>query len=310
MDQVEQTAPADSTDPLDATLDRMYGGGEEVQQEAPPQGEEQPEEQAQEAETQSDSEEEDFEFDGLTIRMPKAAATKLKSAVEGYGDYTKKTQEVADARRMVAVQAQQQQLEAAFQQTVQQDLIQKAQLEAAIKQYENVNWPSLDMETYIRTKHGLDSLKDKLREFEKEMEGKKQKFDSDWKTQQQQYLKQAGDYLSKAIPKWNQDVAKEILEFGVKEGFSDVVMQSVTDPVAVKVLWKALQWDKLQSSKSLTAQRAKNAPPVVKPGATSSVSQEGRKSEVIKQLHQAKDPGRKKELFDKALDLKFANLLK
>lgn len=306
---VEQTTTVDSTDKMDAMLDRAFPSDNQEVHEDPAQGEEQAAEQTQETDSppETQPELEEVEWEGEKYQLP----PKLKSALMRQDDYTKKTQEVAEARRLVELHNQQRQLSEAFQQATSQEHQTLVELEAAIKQYNNVDWQALDTDSLVKTRHALDMLKDRRSEVQKQIEGKKGEFENQMRETHQKALQQANEYLSKAIPKWGVEVQKELLTYGQAEGYTDVELGSIRDPRVIKSLWKAQQWDKLQAAKPLAAKRASGVPPVLKPGATKPVaSVESQKADTLRQLHQAKDPARKKELLDKALDLKFSRMFK
>lgn len=312
--QVEQTATADSTDTVDAKLDRFFPSEEQQpQQTAEEQGGEQAAEQTQETEVSAEAETEtqpaleEVEFEGAKYQLP----PQIKSAIMRQQDYTQKTQQVAERERMVALQIQRQQLEQTFQQSVGPETQALSELESAIKQYNNVDWQALDTDSLVKTRHALDMLKERREEVRKQIDGKRQQFESQVHDVNQKSLKQANEYLQKAIPKWGPEVQQELMSYGQTEGYTDVELGSIRDPRIIKTLYKAQLWDKLQAGKSLAAKRATGVPPVVKPGATKpAASLDSQKAETIKQLHQAKDPQRKKELFDKALDLKLSRMFK
>jgi len=306
----EQPGSPDSATSIDDKLDRFFEGPEEeVQQPADTQAAEQPQEQPQEA---PDESEEDFDYEGLKLRLPREAATKLKSAVEGYKDYTRKTQEVADARRMVELHTQQRHIEGMFQQSAQQEFSQLAELEAAIKQYQNVPWQTLDTDTLVKTKHAYDTLKEQRTEIQRQLQIKQQQFGQQLEAVKQELGKKAEEALSRSIPKWSPETQSAILSYGQSKGFSEnEIAQLKLDPRLMKTFWQAQQWEQLQSAKPLAAKRAMGVPPVVRPGATKQVaSAQAQYADTLKQLHQAKDPGRKKELLDRSIDLKLDRMFK
>jgi hypothetical protein len=310
---VEQTAQADSTDSFDALLDRVVGSDEEKepQQEPQEQGEEQAAEQTQESETSSETETqpalEEVEFEGAKYQLPPS----IKSALMRQQDYTQKTQAVAERERMVALQSQRQQVEQSFQQSIAPESQALAELDAAIKRFKNVDWQALDTNTLVQTRNNLDMLKEQRSELEKSVEGKRKEFDEKMQGFHRESLQKANEVLTRVIPKWGPEVQKEIMSYGQSQGYTDVELGSIRDPRIIQSLYKASQWDKLQAGKSLTAKRASGVPPVVKPGATKPVvSQQAQYADTIKQLHQAKDPTRKKDLVDKSIDLKLNRMFK
>ena len=312
--KVEQPAQADSAGDIDSKLDRFFAPEpeEQPQQDTQTQGDEQAAEQTQETEAQATETEtqaalEEVEFEGAKYQLPPS----IKSALMRQQDYTQKTQQVAERERMVALQIQRQQIEQTFQQSVATESQSLSELEAAIRQYNNVDWQSLDTDSLVKTRHALDMLKERRDEVKKQIDGKRGDFERQVQEVNQKSLQQANEYLGKAIPKWGVEVQKELLSYGQTEGYTDVELGSIRDPRIIKTLWKAKQWDGLQAGKSLAKNRVQSAPPVVKPGAAKpAASLETQKADTLKQLHQSKDPSRKKELFDKALDLKLSRMLK
>jgi len=309
-ESVEQTASADSTSGMDALLDRMMPGEDENQQDAQDQGGEQAEEQPAESE-QSESETlpalEEVEFEGGKYQIP----PQLKAALMRQQDYTQKTQEIAERARMVALQTQRQQIEAQFQKAVGAEQQTLHELEAAIRQYEQVNWGQLDTDTLVKTKHNLDMLKERRDQVKGDVEGKRRDFESQLHGVQQEAMRRANEALSRSIPKWGPEVQKELSTFAQSEGFTDVELSSINDPRLIKLMYKASQWEKLQAGKSIAGKRASSAPPMLKPGAVKPAgSAQTQLSEAIKQLHQAKDPVQKKKHFDRAMDLKLDRMFK
>lgn len=307
MENVEQTAVADSTGSVDAKLDRFFEPETEVQQDTPEQGEQQAAEDTQEGASESQPALEEVEYEGAKYQLP----PELKSALMRQQDYTRKTQEVAERERMVVLRQQQQQIEQTFQQSVGPENQALAELDAAIKQYNQVNWQALDTDSLVKTRHALDMLKEQRSEVQKQVEGKRAQFHEEASRLRQDLFRKSNDYLTKRIPKWGAEVQRELITYGQAEGFSDAELGTINDPRAINILWKASQWDKLQAAKPIAAKRASGVQPFVKPGATKPVaSLDVQKADTLKQLHQAQDPERKKQLFDKALDLKLSRMLK
>lgn len=308
MENVEQTAGADSTPSVDDKLDRFFEPEPEVQQSAPEQGEQQAEEQpeaTEEAPTPPALEE--VEWEGEKYQIPAA----LKPALMRQDDYTRKTQAVAERERMVALQLQRQQIEQAFQQSVGPETQAISELDAAIRQYSQVNWQALDTDSLVKTRHALDMLKEQRAEVQKRIDAKRGEFDNQMQGIQKEALQKANESLARAIPKWGPEVQKDLMSYGLTEGYTDVELGSIRDPRIIKSLWKAQQWDKLQAGKSVAQKRASGAAPMLKPGASQPApSAQQLRDSTIKQLHQAKDPAKKKELFDKSLDLKLSRMFK
>lgn len=309
--QVEQPAQADSADPMDTLMDRVMGPDEEqVQQTPQEQGSEQAAEQPAEAVEATDETQpalEEVEFEGARYQLPPS----IKSALMRQQDYTQKTQQVAERERMVALHIHRQQLDQNFQQSVGPEVQAMSELEAAIKQYNNVDWQALDTDSLVKTRHALDMLKERREEVKKKVDEKRGQFDYAVQEINKKNLQHANQYLQKAIPKWGPEVQKDLLSYGQSLGYTDVELGSIRDPRTILALYRAQQWDKLQSGKTISAKRATGVPPVLKPGAVKTApSAQTQYADTVKQLHQAKDPERKKSLVDKTLDLKLNRMFK
>lgn len=308
---VEQ--PQEDSASFDEKLMAKFGLNDQPEPEPQAEAVEQPEAEATE-EPATDSEptaeeSEEIEFEDYRIALPKEKANKLKSAIEGYKDYTKKTQEVAEARRMVEMQQQAQQAEKMFQEAAGPEMERLSQFNAAIKQYEQVNWASLDTDTLVRTKHQLDTLEKERQKVEQSISSKRQALGQHMQGLRQQAVSEAAKYLEKHIQGWKSgnEVDQSILKYGLDLGLTenDMVNTAIARPQFIRAIAKAMELEKLQS-KQVTAKRAANVPPVVKPGAVQPVpSAVQQKQAIIKQLHQAKDPVRKKALLDQAIMAKF-----
>lgn len=272
----EQPATADSgaLSPQDRFADLLMGSEQPEQDEneqdqpeseAVEQADEQDEQTQETAEAQPDEALEEVEFNGKSYKLP----TEVKSALMMQKDYTQKTQELAQRKAMQDLQELQMQHARKFQQFAEADIKALHQLDAEIERYKQVDWGNLDTQTYIRTKATLDQLKESKQEVEKTLNGKRTEFQQGMQNIISQSLQKANEYLARAIPKWNDEATKkEITEQGTKEGFSEVELNAMSDPRSIKLLWKASQWDKLQSQKTGLANKVKSVPPVAKPGAS------------------------------------------
>jgi hypothetical protein len=92
-----------------------------------------------------------------------------------------------------------------------------------------------------------------------------------------------------ADPQKGETLRRELREFGLKAGFSDQELANVYDSRAVLTLYKAMQYDKLQSAKPGITKKVNEAPKVMKSG----VSQPRDSSDEMKKLKaRAKQTGR------------------
>jgi hypothetical protein len=300
MNQATQEQPASTGSEQTSSVEDRFAGhlfGEQPEEEQveTPADSAAPEESApaEAAETPQAPALEEVEFEGEKFQLP----SKIKSALMAQQDYTVKTQEVAEQRRMVEMRAQAMQHEAHFQQSVSQELTQLSQLDAQIAQYKEVNWASLGAEDMMRAKFALDQLKEQRSGLEQQIQGKRGEFDNKIQSLRVEARNKGEAFLKKAIPNWGAEVQKELASYGTQEGYSEVELSAVVDPRIIKTLWKAQQYDKLQSQKAASLKTAAKAPPVLKPGAsTQQTAKANAENAYRKALREAKSPGERSRI--------------
>jgi hypothetical protein len=88
------------------------------------------------------------------------------------------------------------------------------------------------------------------------------------RTNLKKQAEEAVEVLKTEIPGWNNDLYGKILKAATDQGFKSEEVNTITDSRAIKVLWKAMQYDALQKAKPSVEKRVSpQAPKVVKPGA-------------------------------------------
>lgn len=219
-------------------------------------------EESTELEAASDIEE--VEYEGKTFKVPK----EIKDALLRQSDYTRKTQEVAEARRAVTEEAKLIKAQAEFHASIIDDIGQLRAIDSQLSQFQNLNWGQMDTDTLVRTKHQFDQLKDVKQSILNQINQKQSDF-SRKRVESLTELRKAGqNLLTQKISGFNEKSQQEIASFLQKEGYTDAEISNIYDARQVALAWKAMQYDKLQSSKPNITNRAKNAPPVLKPGAS------------------------------------------
>lgn len=234
---------------------------------------EQPEVQAEEeapAEEAAPEEDDGFvelELDGETYRVP----PKLKEASLRWQDYTQKTQEVSALVKTVQANQRQQALVAQFQAQTSEDQQQLAQAKAELARFKNLDWTGLDTDTILKTRIHIDGLKDRIQEIEGGLNQKAQRIQQEFSQLRREAAKNAYEYIGKHVKDWTPDSATErdVAQYASRFGLEGEVLGelAVLYPGIAVLAHKASQFDKLQASRGQTAQKVKNAPPVVKPGA-------------------------------------------
>jgi len=297
-----EDSSANESSPDDRLLNALYGQ-EQPQDDAEQQ---QPDEKAGE-QTETEGEQPtaeelaEVEFSGKQYKLP----PELKDAFMAKSDYTQKTQEVAEQRRLVDLQATTLKKQQEFQRTVAPELQTLGHLDLEIAKYQKLDWQSLDTDTLMRARMALDQLKDQKAQVQSEVQKKAGEFEQGMQQLRQQSIEKGNEYLKKVIPSWGPDIQKQIIDYGLKEGYSGVELDQITDPRVIKALWKSSQWDKLQSQKGATQQKVSKAPPMQKPVASNPTTNAQREKAFKSALKSAKTNTDKVKIIDQRLAEKF-----
>lgn len=213
----------------------------------------------------------DLEIDGRTLKLPKTAAEKLQAERLMQADYTRKTQALAEERKALEERAQLTQ----FQEQVRQAQFEKAVevkvIADRLKQYEAVDWAMLaqqDPQRAAALQAQWMTDRQALEGKQRELQEAGQKATQLTAYQQQQTLAKGAEVLRTKFPNWGPEMARTILDNTKVYGYSEQELSQVTDPRLVEVLHDAMQWKKLQASKSQTIEKkVATAKPFTQPAA-------------------------------------------
>ena len=211
-------------------------------------------------------------------------------------DYTKKSQAVAEERK--AVEAERQRIEEA--RFLRDQYAERLQV---IEQMLNQQ-PETENLDYLKENDpiGYAVKVAEMSQREKQLaqvQAERQRIEAERQREQQEYLgnvvQAEARKLAEALPEYadpqkGERIRKELREFGVKAGFTEQELASVYDSRHVLVLWKAAQFDKLQSAKPSITKKVNEAPKMVKPGV--SQPRDSNADELRKLKARAKQSGR------------------
>lgn len=199
--------------------------------------------------------------------------------IRGYqreADYTRKTQKLAEERRLV--ESEFQQVRAEREQYAQV----LGQLKQKVQEFEPAepDWNALEAQDpveYARQWTHFQRRQQQLQAIQQE----EARVNALRQVEQQKHLQELliaeRDRLIEKIPDWkNPEKAKAerdgVLEYGKQLGFSDAELDQVTDSRAVIALYKAWKYDQLMSKKPELQSKIKKAPKLLSPGSAGSVS--------------------------------------
>jgi hypothetical protein len=210
-------------------------------------------------------------------------------------DYTKKSQAVAEERK--AVEAERQRIEEARYlrdqyaerlQVIEQMLNQQPETENLdyLKETDPIGYAVKVAELSQREKQLAQVRAEQARIADQQQREQQEQLGQVVQAESRKLAEVIPEY---ADPQKGETLRRELREFGIKAGFSDQELANVYDSRAVLTLYKAMQYDKLQSAKPSITKKVNEAPKVMKSG----VSQPRDSSDEMKKLKaRAKQTGR------------------
>jgi hypothetical protein len=284
----------------------LMGGQEGSEQEQPETQLEANDSEAESEESYDESEVEQDEGDEEAEEPPKyrvkAAGEEkevtLDELIKSYQlgtDYTKKSQAVAEERK--AVEAERQRIEEA--RYLRDQYAERLQvIEQMLNQQpetENLDYlKETDPIGYAVKVAELSQREKQLAQVQAERQRIAQQQDQERQEQLGHVIQAEARKLAEAIPEYadpqkGEVARRELREFGQKLGFTEQELAGIYDSRQVLTLWKAMQYDKLQSAKPGITKKVNEAPKVMKSG----VSQGRDGNEELKKLKaKARQTGR------------------
>ena len=214
---------------------------------------------------------EEFEDDGVTYRLPPELKAKVEEWKSGHlrqDDYTRKTQEVAALQKQVSTIAETAHARQQFDEHIATERSDLVQIENSLKQYKNLDWTSLDLESHVKYRSQMEALKERATELKSTISTKEGQFQMWSEGQKRALIENGNKFLSQTIKGWGPDAMKQVAGAAKDVGYTSNEIENVFDVRFVRLAHKAAQYDKLMSGKEAALATAQKAPPVVKPGAS------------------------------------------
>ena len=251
----EEVESAETQDETEESSEEVEGEEEEAEEEAP--------------------RDEKFvvKVDGKEIEVPK------EELIRGYqreADYTRKTQKLAEERKLV---------ESEFQQ-VRGEREQYAQvlgqLQQKLQEFEpqEPDWNRLEVEDpteYARQWTSHQRRQQQRYAVQAEQARLQQLYQAESQKQIQNVLAQETARLKEKIPEWSSPEkakaeGKALLEYGQNLGFTEQELNGISDSRALLALHKAWKYDQMMSKRPEFQAKIKKAPKMVSSGSVGSVS--------------------------------------
>lgn len=235
---------------------------------------EQPEQQveAETPEPESEAATPEFvetEFNGKTYQVP----PELKDALMAQSDYTRKTTEVAEQRKAIEqkeLEYKAFEAERKFNVAVKDDIGLMQEIDFAIKQWKSIDVAGMTSEQLWQVKMQVDNLKEEREKLAGNLNSKWNQHQQEQIAFAQEAMSKAQDAVAKSIKGWGPEAKAAMRDYALNEGYTAVEIDTLADPRMVKTIWKAQQYDKLQSQK---VQGRVQVAPTVKPGSSNPMPQ-------------------------------------
>ena len=277
--ETEELQPAEDVE--ESTEETQDEPLEEVSEEESE--EELEDESEEESDEESEVEEEVEELYTVTVNGEEHQVP-LEELVKGYSrhsDYTKKTQEIAEYRRVAEAAIQQAQQEIHQTQQFRQQYIDAASAvvqERYGKWHElqnNTDWERLkieDREEYLTKKSEQADLENSIKQETERVNQVTQQQQHEEAQAHGQYVTEERQKLESIIPEWKNPefrskVGKDLTEFAVSQGFSEQDIMRLADHRQLLVLMQAKAFQEMQNAQvTAKAKKTKKKPKMVSSG--------------------------------------------
>lgn len=274
------STPADQAAPPQSIEDRLYAQFDAVDDPpltmAPPDeaGLQDAQDDEPDADTPPAEEAVEIEFEGRKVSIPKF----LEPAILKNADYTQKTQELAEQRRIV--EHQQQVLKAAsldgeFQQATAEERKHLQAVESFLDQARGIDWNNLAVDEAFPKWAQINQAKELKASIESAIEAKRAEFRRKQDETVAEIRRNAREVLNKQIRGITDEAIADLTRYAQSFGYTAQDAEMMTlDPRALALAYKAKAYDDLKAKAD--AGLVKTTTPAVKPGATNPMPQQVR----------------------------------
>lgn len=280
-DEAPEAAPDERDEQVEDTeqvLDDDARGDEQAEEQ-----EEQQEEQQEDRQEDQEEELVDIVYEGDTYKVP----PKLRDAFMREADYTRKTQDLAQQRKIVADRQQYLEAKEVLLSAAHEEAAEVRALQKQLEQMDAIDWSRLAQQD-MQQAYTLDLQRQDLR---RQLEGKQRALQQkvaqveqarklheqrqqELQAEERQRLLESGRAeLRRRIGKLTDADARATWQQGVSLGFSEDELNAILDPRVMHAIYKAAKWDSIQQSRESAKDKVSKAPPFVKAGASKGANQ-------------------------------------
>lgn len=219
----------------------------------------------------------EIEHNGEKYKIPKT----LKDAFLMQQDYTKKTQEVAESRKLFEQEQERFKANTEFQNAHLNEIVSLNQIGQQLAQFDNVNWQELidaDPVEAMKLDRTYRQLKDAYVQKQTNIQQAQQAFTLNTQQETARRIEQGRATLASEIKDWSPKVGEEVRNYlkgysrvGVNDNVISEINSGVYGTLPIILARKAQLYDQLISKQAKPANKAP-PPPVTKVGAKATVT--------------------------------------
>jgi len=284
----EEAAPTEEEESTEETQDESL--------------EEESEEESEEDEAEESDEEEGEESDLYAVKVDgEEVEVTFDELLKGYSrqsDYTKKTQELSQGRKEIEeAKSTYDSALAQMQQERQHYVTQLNQIlqnsSNNLQEYDKIDWNTLkedDPIEYVKLREDYRDGKEKMQALDQQRQMAMQQQNAEAQKVQQEAVQAERYKMVEALPEWGdpdkqKELATDVKNYALTQGFSEEELNSLIDHRSVLVLMKAAKYDALESA-DVKSKKLKNKPKVVRSGkgVSSSGNEKSKRTARMKRL--------------------------
>jgi hypothetical protein len=181
----------------------------------------------------------EFEHEGQKWALPKP----LEKALQNNRDYTQKSQEIANQRRVLEAlneQAKIQNLTREFESSISGEMQQLAAYDQVLSTPLNTNQ---SQEELLKAMVQRNQWEKERENIARQVQQRHQQYVQNHEKALSEAKAKALEAVSKRVPGWNDALWNAVREHARSDGYTDVELGSINDPRHQITLWKAQQYD-------------------------------------------------------------------
>jgi len=205
---------------------------------------------------------------------------------------TQQAQEFAPVRRAFEVEKLALQAARAADAELNELTSQLAQLNSYKEQAKKLDWSSLTLDQKVDLDRELRQIDEQANALGYQISAKREQARARFGQFVTHSVLETEKFMAAKVPSWSTEKGKALHDYGLNNGIPVEKLTTgwFSDPIATHIMWKAQQWDSLQAAKPGVTNKARAAPPVIKP-ASNQVQKAVRQSTYLKEREVLKKTG-------------------